>query len=72
VPVGYSVNGSAGKGLIQKEEDSARSQAGSEDTFGVKFPENASEADRVLLVAATILIDYSLYDDPPKQEMPKK
>lgn len=62
-----SGNGTPG-GIYHLNEQRAKAMI--EDSYQVTFPEIASEVDRVLMVAATILVDYDLYDDPPKiQEM---
>jgi len=69
VPTGYTIKADGEDGLVTKMED-LRAGLGSEDTYAVTFPPKATEDHRVLLIAATILVDYTLYDDPPvKQQM---
>jgi len=70
-PQGYVIKSSAGvEGKVERSE-SHMGDLGKEDTFSVTFPTKADEEHRALLVAATILLDYTLYDDdpPPKQDM---
>jgi hypothetical protein len=40
------------------------SKGRSEDTYRLVFPKEASESDRVLLIGATFLVDYTLFDQP--------
>jgi len=72
-PLGYTIEGKNGrpsKGIVQKEQ-TALHAAGTDDVFGVKFPDGSSEEDRLLLVAAAIIIDYALYDEPVAPEAQK-
>jgi len=70
VPVGYTIKGGQG-GIIEKITDPARTGAAHEDTFAVRFPQQATDEERVLLVAATIVVDYTLYDEAPAPQKMK-
>jgi len=65
-PLGYSINGKkdSEEGSVQKVADKRE-----EDSFIVKFPPSATEELRVLLVSASFLVDYALYDEPKKESM---
>jgi len=39
------------------------------DAFDVSLPEGATVADKLLLTAATICIDYKMYTEPSQQKM---
>jgi len=40
------------------------SKGRSEDTYRLVFPKEASEQERLLLIGATFLVDYTLFDQP--------
>jgi hypothetical protein len=51
-----------GKGGGAVEHMASKGRA--EDTYRLVFPKDASESERLLLIGATFLVDYTLYDDP--------
>jgi acyl-CoA-binding protein len=44
------------------------SKGRAEDTYRLVFPKEASEQERVLLVGATFLVDYTLFDQPAEAD----
>jgi uncharacterized protein YxjI len=62
IPTGLTISG---KGGGQIEHMTSKGRA--EDTYKLVFPKEASEQDRLLLVGATFLVDYTLYDQPEVQ-----
>jgi hypothetical protein len=59
IPTGLSIKGKGG-GAVEHMASKGRV----EDTYRLVFPKDASEQDRLLLIGATFLVDYTLYDDP--------
>jgi Scramblase len=66
IPAGVTIRGQAGRdhSEILKAAES-RALVSNEDTFNLTFPKGSSEDERILLVAATMLVDYAMYDDEP-------
>jgi len=64
VPAGYVISGQGSKGELYKSVDD-RPKTGRDDTFMLTFPVGTSQDHRALLLAATMLVDYTLYDDKP-------
>jgi hypothetical protein len=62
IPTGFTISGKGG-GKIEHMTSKGRA----EDTYRLEFPAEASEQDRLLLVGATFLVDYALYDQPEAQ-----
>jgi len=70
VPTGYTVHGTGAakgeEGKVERLEDTrARAGGGKEDTFILYFPPQAVQSQRLLLVATSILLDYTIYDEKP-------
>ena len=59
-------NGGTPGGIKHLEEDKSKHLL--EDSFRIQFPENSAEDDRLLMLAAGILVDYDLYDAPVPQQ----
>lgn len=59
IPTGLSISGK-GKGAIEHMTSKGRS----EDTYRLVFPKEATEQERLLLIGATFLVDYTLFDQP--------
>lgn len=66
IPRGFSIKGKAG-GQIEHINSRARE----EDTYRVLFPADATDQERLLLLGATFLVDYALYDAPKHEAMEK-
>jgi len=66
IPAALSIHG-VGRKEEGKVEHMAR-RGRDEDTFKITFPREATDAHRLLLVGATFLVDYALYDDPKPSE----
>jgi len=71
-PAGYTIHDLTNaneKGDVLKLPDNRVE----DDSFAVDFPKNADDDHRMLLLGATFLVDYALYDDhkeaPPAQNM---
>jgi len=67
IPEGYAIKGLGAAlntpgGLIRREAEK-RAASTQEDTFKVHFPSGTDEDHRVLMVAAAMTIDYTLYDE---------
>eukprot|EP00457_Paulinella_chromatophora_P010508 gb/GEZN01010612.1/.p1 GENE.gb/GEZN01010612.1/~~gb/GEZN01010612.1/.p1 ORF type:complete len:274 (-),score=29.18 gb/GEZN01010612.1/:317-1138(-) len=62
---GYVISDGKGVpgGIYHLDEENSSKLA--EDAFRLTFPEQSKEHDRVMMLAATILVDYDLYDEPP-------
>jgi len=59
IPSGLTIKGK-GSGAVEHMTSRGRT----EDTYRLVFPKDASEQDRLLLIGATFLVDYTLYDSP--------
>jgi len=76
IPEGYTITGKNGNGNATIEEIPTGTGR-TEQTFLLKFPADADENHRVLLLSATFLVDYALSDKdrdhdkeaPPAQKM---
>eukprot|EP00808_Paulinella_micropora_P005732 g34217.t1 len=68
----YVCCGDVGKGyLISDQGGTGGNIAITPEGFVVNFPEKADEDTRLLIVAATVLVDYEQYDKPPKPQKMK-
>jgi len=63
-PLGYTIKGKSSEGSLEKLPDRRE-----EDSYLLRFPPDATEEARVLLLAASFALDYSTYDEPKKEAM---
>jgi len=63
IPNGLSISGK-GEGKLEH----ITSQGRKEDVYRLHFPSGASEVERLLLIGATLLVDYTLYDHQNRVE----
>jgi len=69
IPTGLGIHGKNGKG--KGEIEHMTSMGRKEDTYRLIFPKEASEQDRLLLIGATFLVDYTLFDEPVRHSSGK-
>jgi len=71
IPASLSVEPKpSGKSTELEHQQGARDL--DEDAYSLTFPEGSSVADKLLLVAATICVDYKMYTAPSQQKMKDK
>jgi len=61
IPVGYTIHGK--NGLKDAVIDEISTGVRKDQTFLLKYPQDADENHRVLLLGVSFLIDYALYED---------
>eukprot|EP00808_Paulinella_micropora_P010466 g5030.t1 len=66
IPVNFDIHGKNGNadGSIKVHARQGRN----EDTYSLQFPTSASERDRKLLLCATMLVDYTMFDTNKKPD----